>query len=184
MRIGFAIPYRGGTKDWSTRFHLSAEPPDTSHWHNLFEAMWADLKAGIRGDVQLMYATGYTNDTTPYVWREEFDGTFGTLTPAAPEQAAIICALLHFTTDVRNSRGGPVFLRNFIHGVNASSSDYDAPSSTQKAALNTFASTLAGDGAGYSDGTTTYHRAGPDGDSGIVGTCNDFLSRRVLARRG
>lgn len=186
LKFGFEIPYRGGTKFTSTKFHFNGGTPSSdAEWLALWSAMWTDLRLGIAADVLLTNVNGYPNDTSPsaYVWVGSSRGSFDR--SADLSQAAINCALLSWTTDARNSRGGPVYLRNFIHCVTAESeTDLDTLLTAQLTPLNAFAAKFDDAGAGYSDGTNTHKRAGPNGAVGLVGTCESKLTRRVLARRG
>lgn len=185
IKFNMTIPYRGTSKTWSTSMHFNGGfPASLSAATTLISNMVTDFKAGVRADVEFVNALLYPNDTDPFEYNVAIE-TFGSLpTSDGTDQAAIICALLSWTTDARNSRGGPVYLRNFIHGAETQSGDLDAIVSAQKSALQTFAAKFDDAGVGYSDGTNTYKRAGPNGVAGLVGTCETFASRRVLARRG
>jgi hypothetical protein len=179
------IPREGGTKDWSTKMHFNGGfPANLSAATDLIVNMMADFKQGLREDVQVVDAVFYEDDTSPSVFTVPV-ATFGEILKSAGDpQAAIICALISWTTDARNSRGGPIYLRNFLHGAVCLGTDLEQLLALQKSKLQAFAGQFDDSGAGYSDGTNTYHRAGPDGVAGLVGTCELFVSRRVMARRG
>lgn len=185
VKLRCTIPYKGGTKDWSTTMHFSGGfPSDEAHATTFLGGLCDDLVLGMRSDVTIVDGVFYEDDSSPSTWTIPVDNA-GVI-PASDGDAspAIIAALLVWETDARNSRGGPIYLRNFIHGTVTKTTDYDSLVDAMGEPLAGFAAQFGGDGAGYGDGVTTYHRVGPDGVSGIDGTCRAFVSRRVLARRG
>lgn len=185
IKLSFTIPYRGGLKDWSMKMHFSGgTPANDAAWTTFGAALYTELEPAIRNDCFLTQLDGYTEDGTPAVFTATHH-TAGTFDPSAFDpQAAYMAALLYWTTDARNSRGGPIYLRNFVHGAAADPADLDAVASTQLTALEAFAARFDDAGAGFSDGTNTYKRCGPRGAVGLVGSARPFLSHRVLARRG
>lgn len=187
LKLNFTVPYRGTSKTWSSKFHFAGGlPPDLAHWTTFADNVWASLKAGMRNDVHIEGFVGYANDTTPAVASGVMSGV-GSIDASAHEYIGVsyLSANLSWTTDQRNSRGGPIYLRNFIHGAIALDLDHlDELLDTQQAALATFAQTFDAAHAGFSDGATSYHRAGPNGAVGLVGTCKEWIGHRVLARRG
>lgn len=186
VKFTFSAPYRGGSKTPSCKFHFNGGfPADYSHAVTLYHAIRDKLKLGIREDINITGGIFYPNDTSPAAYTITGDTTGGSITLASGDpQALLVAALIRWTTDAHNTRGGPIYLRNFVHGVVAPSTDFDFVTSAQETALAAFAAQFADGGAGFSDGTNTYKRCGPNGVAGLVGTCRQASSRRVLARRG
>lgn len=192
LQFKFSVPKLGAAHTWSMKWHFAGgTPADATAWSTLALAVWDELKPGLADDVFWLAAVGYDQDEVkPIVaaWSEVRDGTeHGTYSPAiADNRAPSFCAgLLRWTTDQRNSRGGPIGLRNFVHGVFTEGTTVpDVLAGGQQEALDAFAAQWDASGSGFSDGTNAYHRAGPNGAVGQVGTCSPDIARRVLARRG
>lgn len=187
LKVVCAVPYRGSSKNFSMKMHFSGGlPPDSGHWHTLAHAVWDSLKQGVLNTVEVQEFVGYANDTSPSVWNEIYTQA-GVIDASAYEyvQASGAAVSPYWTTDQRNSRGGPIYLRNFLHGVIGTDlSDVDAVHGDQRTPLVNFAHQFSAAGAGFSDGATTYHRAGPNGAVGQEGSCTQYVGRRILARRG
>ncbi len=185
LKWSMTTPYEGGTHTWSFKTHfLGGVPSDRAAWEALWTDMYDDVLACFPSTIHTVGITGYVNDTTPAVFSDTADGP-GTLTLTTGDQApAYITALPFWTTDARNSRGGPIFLRNFFHGACVTTGDRDKVVAEQVVAINHWASKFGDGGAGYTDGVNVYKRGGPDGVAGLAGSCREFVSHRVLARRG
>jgi hypothetical protein len=83
---------------------------------------------------------------------------------------------MRFTTDARSVKNHPVYLFNYIHCVpTAGATSPDSPSSGLTSTWNTRAAILV---AGYSDGTLTRKRAGPNGAVAQAGATLTYLHHR------
>lgn len=186
LKLLFDTAYRGTIKDWSIKCHFSGGlPADGTHWDAFVSDMFDDVLAMIPDRCRLKGAVGYQTDALPAVYTHDFGPDVGTLIESGGQkQAAYVAALASWTTDARNARGAPIFLRNFIHGAASDDTDLDQVLAAQDTAITAWAHKFSDAGTGYSDGTNTYKRAGPNGAVGLEGSCRDFLSHRVLARRG
>lgn len=160
------------------RFHLdSAVTPTTAQWAALALAVRNDLKGCITGGITIVGSDGYAAGSEVPVWTETVSvaGTLSGGTPVPGDCAA----MLRWSTTQKTSKNHPIYLFNYMHGVNwLGSGSVDTLWSTQQAALNAFAVKFASGGAGFSDGTTTYHRAGPYGAVGQVGICDTKIRHR------
>jgi hypothetical protein len=179
IKIRYTTPYRGTTRPWSCRFHLNtATPPsDNAHWAALALALRNDLKAGVSSGIVIVGSTGYAAGSEVPVWTETVSvpGTLATGTPTTGDCAA----MCRWTTDARSTKNHPVYLFNYFHGASWSGSgSSDTLLAAQKAVYDAFASKFASGGAGYSDGAVTYHRAGPYGAVGLVGSCDQYVRHR------
>ncbi len=178
LKILYTIPYRGGSKTWSCRFHLAGgTPADAAHWAALALAVRNDLKAGISSGLSIVGSVGYAAGSEVPVWSEVVSvaGTLATGTPATGDSAVYV----RWTTDVRSTKNHPVYLANYFHGASWSGSgSSDTLLAAQKTVYDNFAAKFASGGAGFSDGAVTYHRAGPYGAVGLVGSCNQYVRHR------
>lgn len=190
LRLFFTIPYKGGSHDWSIRCHITELPATSGDWSDLLDAVWGNADAGLAHGVldcvNLVEARGYSGVSgAPAVWDEVISENVGDIVTSGDIQAAYVAALPAWTTDARNSRGQPIYLRNFIHGVKlASASPGAAIDSTQHTALAAWAEQFSDAGGGFDVDGTIYKRCAPGGAVGLTGTCREYPNHRVLARRG
>jgi len=186
IRFKFTIPYRGGVHAWSSRFHFDGgAPADAAHWDTLRSAIWTSLKPGILADVLLTEVLGYAPGAGAAVYTHPVASEGGSYVVSGDVQTAYIAAVLGWSTDQRDVRNHPIYLRNFIHGVILASADPGAQiADAQQTALRTFAHAFSDAGGGFSDGAVTHKRAGPNGAVGLDGGCGSWPGHRVLSRRG
>jgi hypothetical protein len=82
---------------------------------------------------------------------------------------------MRWTTSARTSKNHPVYLFNYFHGLRRNSGgDINEINTTQITAFNTYCSAWV---TGFSDGTITAVRAGPNGATGAA----DLRSSPVYA---
>jgi hypothetical protein len=68
---------------------------------------------------------------------------------------------VRYSTTARSAKNHPIYLFNYYHGIGSDgSAGVDVLDASQKAALETYATAWM---AGFSDGTITAVRAGPNG---------------------
>ena len=135
-------------------------------------------KAIFEGGGSIVLAVGYDAGSDVPVFSKAyataFTGAFASWQPATGDTAA----LARYTTTQRTSKNHPVYLFNYFHSVgftNATSGDL--LSSTQKAAIESYCTAWI---AGFSDGTVTHHRAGPNGAVAQTRIVNAELTHRDL----
>lgn len=175
IAIKYTMTYRGSLRTFTTRFHLSGgTPANDSAWAALALAIRNDLKACFTSGITFIGSVGYAAGSEVPVWQEivSVPGTLSGGTPTVGDSAI----MLRWTTDQRSTKNHPIYLFNYMHGANWSGTgSTDTLWSTQKTALQTFAAKFASGGAGFSDGSLTYHRCGPYGAVGLVGTCDQYV---------
>ncbi len=178
IKIKLRTPYRGSTRDFSCRFHFAGgTPSDATHWAALALAVRNDMKALVSSGITFIGSVGYAAGSEVPVWSETVSiaGTLATGSPT-PGDAAF---MLRWTTDTRSSKNHPIYLFNWCHGASWSGSgSSDTLLAAQQSAAQTFAAKWASGGAGFSDGAATYHRCGPYGAVGLVGTCDTYVRHR------
>ena len=181
IKVTKQFTYRGVARQWSNRYHFNGgTPADNAHWTTFSDAVVTAEKAIYGNVVTIVKTTGYAAGSEVPVFTKTYS-TVGTLTPGsnayAPGDAAI---LLRYATAVRTAKNHPVYLFNYFHGaITDGALTPDTPYSTQKTAVNTYATSWM---SGFSDGTTTYNRAGPNGATATGALVESYLTHRDFPR--
>lgn len=161
--------YRGGTKQWTNRYHFEGDlPTDDAAWEAFSDLIVAAEKACYVSDLTIVEAVGYDSSTAsssnPHgdaVWVKSYT-TAGTLVPAGTDNAAPgdAAALVRYSTPARSSRNHPVYLMNYYHNAYSKTSDADALADDQKTELETYAAHWV---SGFACDGSPRERCGPHG---------------------
>jgi hypothetical protein len=121
------------------------------------------------------YAPGSEVPVFTKLYSTAATGTMASSVPA-PGDAAV---LVRYSTPDRSSKNHPVYCFNYYHGVVTAQSGTapDTVLPAQVTAMSTYASAWI---AGFSDGTTTYHRSRPTGDLCTGSLVNPIVHHRDL----
>jgi hypothetical protein len=166
-----SFTYRGAPEEWSNTYFLTGDTPvDSAHWKTLADNVIDDEKTLYDSSVTVVRAIGHEPGESVAVWSYDYaaasEEVAGTLTEGVSvvPQGGDSAAWIRWSTDQLTSRGKPIYLRSYW--ITAAQAYGDAWI------------------AGYSDGTETYHRAGPHGVVGLVALPSAFVTTRTLERRG
>jgi hypothetical protein len=166
IKIETTSAYRTGTRVWSNRYHFNGgTPANSTAWETLRAAIVADQKTILPTDAHITGAVGYAAGSEVPVW--SWSGSVaGTYAPGTGQRVPLeVCALIRYATTARSSKNHPVYLFNYVHDVYVvASSPWDNLLSGLQSGILDVANAWI---AGYSDGTNTLVRAGPNGATAI-----------------
>jgi hypothetical protein len=181
VKVTKSYYYRGAPKTFSNRYHfVGGVPADDAHWHTLMDNIVVAEKAIYDSAVTITGCTGYLAGSEVPVSTKTYTtaGTYAGATNRAPGDAA---ALIRYATAARSSKNHPVFLFSYYHDVwqsssSASSGGVDTILAAQATLYAAYAAAWVG--AGFSDGTTSYNRAGPKGATATGYLVETYITHR------
>lgn len=177
VKIVKQFAFKGGTRKFSNRYHFNGgTPADATHWHTLTDAIVTAEKAIFTSDVTIVEALCYAAGSDVPVASKTYS-TAGTLSNTGNLPMPGECvAILRYSTAARTTKNHPVYLFNYFHGARCSSiSGTDGLFGTQRTAIETYAGSWI---SGFSDGSITAVRAGPNGASATGHETGTYVTHR------
>lgn len=179
VKITKSLTWRGVPRVWTNRYHFTGGvPASNAAWDAFFDAIVLAEKAVLRTTITITRADGYAAGSNLPA-RTKLYTTAGTKSISGVQQERQVAALVRFTTDAVTTRNHPVYLFNYYHGTEALSADPDSVDTTARTAYTTYATSWV---SGFSDGTTTHKRAGPNGAVALTGAAEQYLTHRDFPR--
>lgn len=180
IKVTKQFTYRGIPRKWSNRYHLDHTSIDTqAHFNTLADAVVAAEKAIYGAQQTIVQVDYYAPGSSVAVWTRTYStagtGTFG----AGPYCPGDCAALVRYTTTQRTSKNHPLYLFNYYHGVVSIAGGGDTILAAQASAYGTYATAWV---TGFSDGVTTYKRAGPRGAVAQGSLIETYITHRDFPR--
>lgn len=183
--------YRGAKEEYSNTYHFTNDAPTTqAKWLALSDAIILAEKAIHLGSVRIIRSIGHKAGVKPRDFFHDYLALSASVAGTLALQAANVpgpgdaASWVRWPTDQFTERGKPIYLRSYFHHVAHGNVDAtcDTLSTTMKTALETYATAW---NTGFSDGTTTHARSGPNGAVGLTPVlASQYVTTRTLERRG
>lgn len=181
IKITKSFQYRGVTRLFSNRYHfVGGTPADSAHWTTLADAIVTAEKAIYAPRVTIVQADGYGAGSDVPLFTKTYS-TVGTWTTSGQQAPGDAAALIRYATTARTPKNHPVYLFNYYHApFLQGGTSPDSIEATQVTAMQTYAGIWTG--AGFSDGSTSYNRAGPNGATAVGYLVEPLCTHRDLPR--
>lgn len=180
IKVFKSFGYRDVTRQWSNRYHFNGgTPADAAHWTTLSDAIVTAEKILYDNVMTIVKTVGYAAGSDVPVFTKTYS-TVGTLVTTGGQKApGDAAALIRYATTARTPKNHPVYLFNYFHGVYNTSTDNDRILAGQITNYGTYAGDWL---SGFSDGTNTYVRAGPNGATATGSLVETFITHRDFPR--
>jgi hypothetical protein len=177
IKIVKKISWKGGIQEWSNRYHFDGgAPADLTKWTTFADAVVAAERHCFKSWIPFAEAVGYGAGSDVPVFSKLYAVSGDATTPAGDVQAPEVAALVRYATAKRSSKNHPVYLFNYYHGVyTTSATNPDWLENNQKGLFDTYASAWI---AGFSDGSVTHHRCGPDSTLATTRLTEPYVTHR------
>lgn len=178
IKVIKTFTFEGASKTASNRYHFNGgTPADGSHWTTFSDAVVTAEKAATQAGATITGTVGYAAGSDVPVFSKSYSTT-GTYSPVADDHQTPgeVVGLIRYSTTARTVKNHPVYLYNYYHRAlcsNSAGPEYISP--TWKAVLVTYANAWL---SGFSDGTNTLVRAGPNGATATGQFVHPFLTHR------
>jgi hypothetical protein len=179
IKVVKTFTYRGAARQFSNRYHFdNLAPADATKWTTLSDAVVLAEKAiyqSVAG-FTISGTVGYDAGSEVPVFSKAYATTATGSFASYSTMPGDVAALVRYSTGQRSLKNHPIYLFNYYHNVGGTSAGaIDLLNPAQRTAMGTYAAAWV---TGFSDGSITHHRCGPQGHVATGQLVDQYLRHR------
>jgi len=181
IKVVKQMPYRGGIRLWSNRHHFTnGVPADATKWGTFSDAVVNAEKLCLLDTGVIVGTYGYDAGSDVPVYSKTYTTGGSIVATGLFKQAGEVAAIIRWATADRTEKNHPLYLFAYMHHVAANAAAQpDTLLTSMATAMTTYGTAWV---SGFSDGSVTHKRCGPNGNVATGVLVQTLLTHRDFPR--